>query len=184
MLEGKDLSLVKHKNLINFFKFTKEQGLDMDASFWSEIFNEGKVAVKGEKGEKDTVFELSSKITERDLDKNFEGLYKKLNELQDESERRNKEEVNKVQEEKQKTEKDLISKQEQDQKEKLASEKVQLEKTAVQMTQYENVTKGTILNPEVLGIIGTIPLTSFFNGTYKDEAKGKLANNPNKEAIL
>ena len=85
MLEGKDLSGIDRKSLERFFQFTKEaKAKDATKEFWSEIFNDGKVTIKGAGAEgKDEIYELKEKITEKDLDDNYKSLYKKLNKLAD-----------------------------------------------------------------------------------------------------
>lgn len=80
ILEGQDLSKINRKRLKEFFVFTKEEGINMDAHFWVELFNTGKITVKRE-GKEDMVYELKSSIKPEDLEKDFEGLYSKLNHL-------------------------------------------------------------------------------------------------------
>lgn len=82
MLEGHDLSKISRKRLSDFFTFTKEEKIDMGAHFWVELFNTGKITVKQE-GKEDMVHELKSAIKPEDLEKDFEGLYAKLNSFHD-----------------------------------------------------------------------------------------------------
>jgi len=87
-LEGKDLSGISRKKLTPFFQFTKEEGVDIETKeFWMGVFNEGKIVGKNSKWEIEE-YRLKKIINSKDLDKNYEGLYEKLNDLLDEKKKK------------------------------------------------------------------------------------------------
>lgn len=79
ILEGQDLSWLKRDKLVDFFMFTAEEKIDATTpDFWMGVFNKSEVIVKDDK-EGDITYTLEKPIGSKDLDKDFEGLYKKLN---------------------------------------------------------------------------------------------------------
>jgi hypothetical protein len=71
---------LNRKKLAPFFQFTREEGIETTTpEFWIGIFNKGEIVKKDEKG-LEMKYALD-KPESKDLEKDFEGLYEKLNGL-------------------------------------------------------------------------------------------------------
>lgn len=80
-LKGADLSGLNYKKLKDFFTFTKDSGISIVTSDqWINLFEKG-ILLTQDKDGKEVKYTLEKNIVARDLDKNFEGLYQKLNGL-------------------------------------------------------------------------------------------------------
>ncbi len=83
ILKGQDLSKLSRKKLGRFFSFTKEEGIDSTTQeFWIGVFEKGEIVKKDEKGAV-VRYALEKSMKSEDLDKNFGGLYARLNKLHD-----------------------------------------------------------------------------------------------------
>ena len=83
ILKGQDLSKLSRKKLAPFFAFTTSEGIDATSpDFWIGVFEKGEIVKKDEKGAV-VRYALEKSIKSDDLDKDFGGLYAKLNKLHD-----------------------------------------------------------------------------------------------------
>lgn len=81
MLRWVDLSGLRRDKLADFFIFTKEEGIDIETKeFWMGVFNDGKIMVKKEDGTTEE-YAIQWGIKKGDFEKNFKGLYEKLNNI-------------------------------------------------------------------------------------------------------
>lgn len=194
ILKGKDLSGIKRKKLKDFFTFTREEGIDATTSdFWMGVFNDGKIIKKGAitkdtEGKETTGTDqiYSVNIEEKDLDKDFKGLYGKLNKL-----KVTRDVMNAKEEQKQIEEKEKQAKQEQEAKEK--QEKADAEaKTAKEEAEknklkpFADLYRGSI-DEELMQNISHINIESLSNGSYKTIVKNTLQGEKNtqkKEVVL
>lgn len=183
ILKGKDLSGIKRKKLANFFIFTHEEGIDTTTpDFWMGIFNDGKITTKDKDGKEQT-YEVG-KITGGDFEKNFEGLYGKLNKL-----KVTRDVMNAKEEQRQAEEKEKQAKQEQEAKEK--QEKADAEaKTAKEEAEknklkpFADLYRGSI-DKELIQKISHINIESLSNGSYKTIIEDILKKDaPKKDVVL
>lgn len=83
ILKGQDLSKLSRKKLAPFFSFTASEGIDAtNPDFWIRVFEKGEIIKKDEKGA-EMKYTLEKSIRSDDLNKDFDGLYAKLNKLHD-----------------------------------------------------------------------------------------------------
>lgn len=72
---------MSHKKLKDFFAFTKELGIKtVTPDIWKELFNKGEIVTKDAEG-KEVKYSFEKPIDAKDLEKDFDGLYRKLNGL-------------------------------------------------------------------------------------------------------
>lgn len=81
ILEWADLSGVSHKKLKEFFQFGKEMNISpVTRETWISLFEKGEIVAKDTEG-KEVKYSLEKPIDAKDLEKDFAGLYQKLNGL-------------------------------------------------------------------------------------------------------
>lgn len=186
ILKGKDLSGIKRKKLKDFFTFTRSEGINTETpEFWMGLFNDGKIMKKGSKGKNEAGEEvevkdqeyLVDKIEEKDFERNFEGLYEKLNSLHNKNENRKYKEQQEV--EKQKQEADEKSKQE-----VTAKQAAEIERVAKEVEPLKNLVAGLVINAKTVEILKDITVQDFVDGQFIGKANKLLGDNPNKEAII
>lgn len=176
ILKGKDLSGIKRKKLSDFFTFTREEGIDeATPDFWISVFNDGKITTKDKDG-KEQVYEIG-KITGGDLEKNFEGLYGKLNALYDKN--KNQKLLNRRSTEKQTQEADEKARQE-----AILKQKAEVERVAKEVEPLKNLIDGSIINEKTVGILKNLTVQDFVDGQFIGKANKLLGDNPNKEAVM
>lgn len=195
ILKGKDLSGIKRKKLKDFFTFTREEGInDATPDFWIGIFNDGKIVKKSSKGKNEAGQEVETKdqeyavdkIEEKDFEKNFEGLYGKLNKL-----KVTRDVMNAKEEQKQTGEKEEQVKQEQEAKEKQEKADMDTKKTKEEaeknrLKPFADLYHGSI-DKELMQKISNINIESLSNGGYKTIVENTLQGEKNtqkKEVVL
>jgi hypothetical protein len=141
------------------------------------VFNDGKIAGKKDSEGKDTPPYDVPKIEAGDFEKNFKGLYEKLNSLQKTTTDAKTQATAVADAQKVATE--------QAQQEQARVVKVEAAKKAqTEVRPYKDLDDGIIINATVVKSLKSLAVQDFRDGNYANKAKKILEKNPNKEKIL